>query len=63
MSKLFEKLFNFRMFRGGSGTDTKRKKLYHHIRYNENPEDNWEIVQEIGDGAFGKVYKVCHCDC
>jgi hypothetical protein len=23
-----------------------------------NPEDFWEMVGELGDGAFGKVYKV-----
>lgn len=57
MSKIFEKLFNFKVFRAG-GTETKRKKLYHNIKDNQNPEDDWQIVQEIGDGAFGKVYKV-----
>lgn len=23
-----------------------------------NPEEFWEIIGELGDGAFGKVYKV-----
>ncbi|XP_066449188.1 STE20-like serine/threonine-protein kinase isoform X2 [Eleutherodactylus coqui] len=25
-----------------------------------NPEENWEILTELGDGAFGKVYKTHH---
>ncbi|KAM5170740.1 uncharacterized protein ACMZJ9_003615 [Mantella aurantiaca] len=25
-----------------------------------NPEQTWEILSELGDGAFGKVYKVHH---
>jgi len=41
--------------------DDNRKKSrlqLQHVRRNENPLDLWEIVNEIGDGAFGKVYKV-----
>jgi len=29
---------------------------------NENPEDYWTIIGEVGDGAFGKVYKAQHKD-
>jgi len=48
-----------KIFKGSNGTaDVKRKKVYHNIRFNENPEDFWLIVGELGDGAFGKVYKV-----
>lgn len=44
--------------RSASTADSKRKKFCHNIRFNENPEDFWTIVGELGDGAFGKVYKV-----
>lgn len=57
MSGLFDKLG--KIFKGAGGNaDTKRKKVCHNIRFNENPEDIWTIIGELGDGAFGKVYKV-----
>ncbi|XP_055927801.1 serine/threonine-protein kinase 10-like isoform X2 [Argiope bruennichi] len=40
-----------------TGSENKRKKVYNNIRFNENPEDFWELLGELGDGAFGKVYK------
>lgn len=48
----FKKIFNI------GGNDAKRKKIFHHIKVDENPEDYWEIIEDIGDGAFGKVHKV-----
>ena len=51
----FKKIFNIGTV---SGSESKRKKTYNNIHFNENPEDFWEIVGELGDGAFGKVYKV-----
>ncbi|XP_056427331.1 STE20-like serine/threonine-protein kinase [Hyla sarda] len=30
------------------------------LRRDINPEQTWEILTELGDGAFGKVYKACH---
>lgn len=36
----------------------KKKKQYEHVHRDVNPEEVWEIVGELGDGAFGKVYKV-----
>ncbi|XP_058483676.1 serine/threonine-protein kinase 10 [Solea solea] len=35
----------------------KKVKQYEHVRRDVNPNDIWEIVGELGDGAFGKVYK------
>ncbi|XP_015252858.1 PREDICTED: STE20-like serine/threonine-protein kinase [Cyprinodon variegatus] len=47
--------FNFRkIFKLGA---EKKKKQYEHVRRDENPEEIWEIVGELGDGAFGKVFK------
>lgn len=48
--------FNFRkIFKLGA---EKKKKQYDHVHRDANPEEIWEIVGELGDGAFGKVYKV-----
>lgn len=44
------------------GTE-KKKKQYEHVHRDVNPEEEWEIVGELGDGAFGKVYKVNMSDC
>lgn len=39
--------------------DIKKKvKQYEHVHRDLNPNDIWELIGEIGDGAFGKVYKV-----
>lgn len=39
--------------------DIKKKvKQYEHVHRDINPNDIWELIGEIGDGAFGKVYKV-----
>ncbi|KAM3912874.1 STE20-like serine/threonine-protein kinase isoform 2-T2 [Leptodactylus fuscus] len=47
--------FNFRkIFKLGGD---KKKKQYEHVKRDQNPEEIWEIIGELGDGAFGKVYK------
>ena len=35
----------------------KKKKHFSHLILDKDPTQIWEIVSEIGDGAFGKVYK------
>ena len=44
----------------GSSTDNKKRKLISNIKTDVNPEDVWEILCDIGDGAFGKVHKARH---
>lgn len=51
----FKKIFNIA---GGLHSESKRRRVYHNIKFDEDPEDIWEIIGELGDGAFGKVYKV-----
>ena len=38
----------------------KRPKILDVIKKGQDPSEIWEIIGEIGDGAFGKVYKVSH---
>lgn len=40
------------------GNDAKKKKLYNNIKMDCDPEEFWEMVGELGGGAFGIVYKV-----
>ncbi|XP_069467838.1 STE20-like serine/threonine-protein kinase isoform X2 [Ambystoma mexicanum] len=47
--------FNFRkIFKLGG---EKKKKQYEHVKRDLNPEEYWQIIGELGDGAFGKVFK------
>lgn len=45
-----------RLFR--LGVEKKRVRQYEHLRRDVDPKESWETLGELGDGAFGKVYKV-----
>ena len=45
------------LFTGGSA-DNKKVKVNEHLKRDQDPNELWEIIGELGDGAFGKVYKV-----
>lgn len=34
------------------------ESLYPYLIQNKDPEDQWEILNEIGDGGFSKVFRV-----
>lgn len=53
----FRKLFRFG---GEDDLKSKKKELYKNIKRDVDPKNFWEILSEIGDGAFGKVYKAEH---
>ena len=36
----------------------KKSKVSQYLKGDVNPESVWEVVGVLGDGAFGKVYKV-----
>lgn len=38
--------------------DSKKKKVFNNIKMECDPEEYWDMIGELGDGAFGKVYKV-----
>lgn len=48
---------NFRRILRFTG-DKRKLREYEHVRRDLDPNLVWEIVGELGDGAFGKVYKV-----
>ncbi|KAF4082560.1 hypothetical protein AMELA_G00153070 [Ameiurus melas] len=45
-----------RLFR--MGAEKKKIQHYEHLRRDVDPGQSWDTLGELGDGAFGKVYKV-----
>ncbi|CAF1681803.1 unnamed protein product, partial [Adineta ricciae] len=37
-------------------SSTKKTRLYKE----QSPLNEWKLIKELGDGAFGKVYQACH---
>lgn len=40
------------------GVEKKRIRHYENLKRDVDPHQMWETQGELGDGAFGKVYKV-----
>lgn len=45
-----------RLFR--LGPEKKKPRRCEHVKRDVDPEEAWLVLGELGDGAFGKVFKV-----
>lgn len=55
---VFEKFKNFLKGKSGDSQIARKSVAYSVIRRDSDPETAWEILKELGDGAFGKVQLV-----
>lgn len=46
------------LFRSGTFSLHNKKPFPTVIEYDIDPHESWEVLGELGDGAFGKVEKV-----
>ena len=53
-----DKLRSFITGNGPSVEGKSKSKVFQYIKRDQDPEEFWKIVGELGDGAFGKVFKV-----
>lgn len=59
MSVLLDKLRGFFATNTNWSLLTKKKAVFvPSVKTEEDPNETWEIVGDIGDGAFGKIFKV-----
>ena len=49
----FKKLFKF-----ANNDDVKKRIWNENIKKDQDPAQFWEIIGELGEGAFGTVFKV-----
>uniref|UniRef100_A0A1I7RLT9 Protein kinase domain-containing protein n=1 Tax=Bursaphelenchus xylophilus TaxID=6326 RepID=A0A1I7RLT9_BURXY len=56
MAPIIDRFKSF--FRGGSQPSTVKRPLTHVIKYDVDPSAEWQVIGELGDGAFGMVQKV-----
>uniref|UniRef100_A0A8B9L9Z1 non-specific serine/threonine protein kinase n=1 Tax=Astyanax mexicanus TaxID=7994 RepID=A0A8B9L9Z1_ASTMX len=47
----------FKLFKMILALEKKRVRQYEHLKRDVDPRESWETLGELGDGAFGKVYK------
>ncbi|CAG0883888.1 unnamed protein product [Cyprideis torosa] len=55
-----KRVFQFTTGLEGSVKGKRGNREFDSIRHDTDPDDFWEIIGELGDGAFGKVHKAQH---
>ncbi|CAD5213299.1 unnamed protein product [Bursaphelenchus okinawaensis] len=56
MAPIIDRFKSF--FRSGSQPASTKRLLTHVIKYDVDPALEWQVVEDLGDGAFGMVQKV-----
>ena len=58
MAYVLDKLKSFFASNASSLLGKKRAAILSYVRTDLDPTQIWQNVEPIGDGAFGKIYKV-----